>query len=84
MKYYSEDDVRELVSETEALYLFAHTTPIEVRYCHDCPYFISDYIPDEEGRYSGWCEWRSESEEGWHYEVMEDSFCNEDDIVDVY
>lgn len=84
MKYYSEDDVRELVCEVEALYLFAHSTPIRIRYCRDCPYFISDYIPDEDGRYSGWCEWRSESEEGWHYEVMEDSFCNEDDIVDVY
>ena len=53
MKYYSEDDVRELVSETESMYLFAHSTPISVRYCRDCPYFISDYIPDEEGRYSG-------------------------------
>ena len=84
MKYYSEDDVRELVCEAEALYLFAHSTPIRVRYCRDCPYFISDYIPDEVGRYSGWCEWRSEGENGWHYDVMEDSFCNEDDIVDVY
>ena len=84
MKYYSEDDVRELVSETESMYLFAHSTPINIRFCRDCPYFISDYIPDEVGRYSGWCEWRSEGENGWHYDVMEDSFCNEDDIVDVY
>lgn len=84
MKYYSEDDIRELVSEIESMYLFGHSTPIRVRYCRDCPYFISDYIPDEVGRYSGWCEWRSEGENGWHYDVMEDSFCNEDDIVDVY
>lgn len=39
MNYYSEQDIRELVSETEADYLFAHSTPINVRLCRDCKYF---------------------------------------------
>ena len=39
MNYYSEQDIRELVSEIEADYLFAHSTPINVRLCRDCEYF---------------------------------------------
>lgn len=78
--------ILDIIDETEPYLTEGKTVPanIKVRFCRDCPYFISDYIPDEVGRYSGWCEWRSEGEDGWHYDVMEDSFCNEDDIVDVY
>jgi len=84
MKYYSEEELKHILPLHYWQQVIKRNTAISIRFCRDCPYFISDYIPDEEGRYSGWCEWRSESEDGWHYEVMEDSFCDEDDIVDVY
>lgn len=84
MKYYSEIDLSSILDIRDKRLIQMKFAPINIRFCRDCPYFISDYIPDEVGRYGGWCEYRSESEEGWHYDVMEDSFCNEDDIVDVY
>ena len=84
MKYYSENTLNTILPLHYKQQFLKLAVPINIRFCRDCPYFISDYIPDEVGRYGGWCEYRSEGEEGWHYDVMEDSFCNEDDIVDVY
>lgn len=87
MKYYSEDDIRELVSEVESNCLFAHSTPINVRFCRDCPCFQINYWQKDPSVVSGWCKRLS------YYETMEDeapfyvyvnsnSFCNEDDIGD--
>ena len=89
MKYYSEDDVRALVCEVEALYLFAHSTPIKVRYCRDCPCFQANYWQQDPSVVRGWCKRLSyyetmDNEEPYYVYVNSNSFCNEDDIVDVY
>ena len=84
MKYYSEDDVRELVSETESNYLFGHSTPIKVRFCRDCPLFDINGIQPDPGIIHGRCLRFSDEYVPYYARVDDTDFCNEDKIKDVY
>lgn len=87
MKYYSENDIKELVTETEVNYLFAHSTPINVRRCRDCEYFIREHPTIETDGDFGYCEYRTDfivlDDEpiDWYFTDI-NGFCNEDDIIE--
>ena len=86
MNYYSEEDIRELVNECESNYLFAHSTPINIRLCRNCEYYMPD-VPtiDTDGDF-GYCEYRTDFnclEEtmpiNWYFTDI-NGFCNGDDV----
>lgn len=85
MKYYSENDIKELVSEHEARYLFAHSTPLNVRLCRYCEYFIQDHPTINTDGDFGYCEYRTDfcvlDDEpiDWYFTDI-NGFCNEDEI----
>ena len=82
MKYYNEDDIRELVSEIESSYLFAHSTPINVRFCCDCPLFDINGIQPDPGIIHGRCLRFSDEHVPYYVRVKDSDFCNEDNIGD--
>lgn len=87
LKYYSEEDIKELISECEAAYLFAHSTPINVRCCCDCPYFEQDHPTiDTDGDF-GYCSYKTDfavmDDEPIHwYFTSKNSFCDESTLGD--
>ena len=93
MKYYSEADLAAILDTVldirDKQSAQMKLMPIKVRFCRDCPLFEPNYWQKDPVVTIGWCRRMS------HYETMEDeppfyvyvnsnSFCNEDDIVDVY
>lgn len=75
MKYYSENDIKKLVNETEANYLFAHSTPLNIRLCRECEYFVSEH-PTIVG--IGYCEYHTDFDTA--DEVPNWRFCDENDF----
>lgn len=89
MKYYSEEELKHILPLHYWQQVIKRNTPISVRFCRDCPLFEPNYWQKDPVVTCGWCRRMS------HYETMEDeppfyvyvnsnSFCNEDDIIDVY
>ena len=86
MKYYSENDIRELIDEAD--YLFARSTPINVQSCNDCPMFECDGIQPIPGITRGWCRKFSDDDPPpgmyvHHIRVTNKDFCNKDHIGEV-
>ena len=85
MKYYNENDIKELVSENEAMYLFAHSEPLNVRLCRDCEYFEQEHPTiDTDGDF-GYCTYKTDfavlDDEPIHWYFTDiNGFCREDDI----
>ena len=84
MKYFYEKDICELVNESEVNYLFAHSTPINVRFCRDCPKFDINGIQPDPGIIHGLCLRFSDEHVPYYVRVDDTDFCNEDKIEDVY
>lgn len=87
MNYYSEQDIRELVSEIEADYLFAHSTPINVRLCRDCPYFEQEHSTIDIDRDFGYYSYKTDfvicdDEPIYWYFTNKNSFCDENTLGD--
>lgn len=88
MKYYSENDIKELVTETEANYLFAHSTPINIRLCCNCEYFMREHPTIETDGDFGYCEYRTDfivmDDEpiNWYFTDI-NGFCNEDELSEI-
>jgi hypothetical protein len=85
MKYFSENDIREFVSEREATYLFTHSTPLNIRLCHDCPNFERDHPTIETDGDFGYCAYKTDftvlDDEPIHWYFTDiNNFCNEDEI----
>ena len=89
MKYYSEEELKHILPLHYWQQVIKRNTPINVRFCRDCPLFEPNYWQKDSAVTCGWCRRMS------YYEIMEDeppfyvyvnsnSFCNEDDIVDVH
>lgn len=82
MKYFYEKDICELVNESEVNYLFAHSTPINVRFCRDCPKFDINGIQPDPGITRGLCLRFSDEHVPYYVRVKDSDFCNEDNIGD--
>lgn len=82
MRYFYEKDICELVNESESNYLFAHSTPINVRFCRDCSKFDINGIQPDPGIIHGLCLRFSNEHVPYYVRVKDSDFCNEDNIGD--
>lgn len=87
MKYYSEKDLDSILDLRDRRLTHLKLTPINVRFCRDCPCFQINYWQKDPSVVSGWCKRLSyyetmDDEEPYYVYVNSNSFCNEDDIGD--
>ena len=80
MKYYSEEDLRKIIPLHYLRQILAYAKPINVRFCRDCHNFEKEHYSSTK---RGWCRdlswWEDENDQRLIY-VLDDHFCNEDDI----
>lgn len=87
MKYYSEKDLDSILDIRDRRLTRLKLTPINVRFCRDCPCFQINYWQKDPSVVSGWCKRLSyyetmEDEAPYYVYVNSNTFCNEDDIGD--
>ena len=87
MKYYSEKDLDSILDIRDRRLTRLKLTPINVRFCRDCPCFQINYWQKDPSVVSGWCKRLSyyetmDDEAPYYVYVNSNTFCNEDDIGD--
>lgn len=87
MKYYSEEELKKIIPIHYWRQILAQTTPINVRFCRDCPCFNQDVIQWTPGVITGWCSRTSyyetlDNEVPWYVCVNSTDFCNEEIQID--
>lgn len=85
MLYYSEEDINKVIPIYYKRQLLTRATPINVRFCRDCPCFEEDYWQEDPSVVNGWCTRLSyyktlDDEIPYYVNVNSNSFCNKDDI----
>ena len=89
MNYYSETDLNSVLDIRDRRVIQKKFTPVNIRFCRDCPMFEKHYWQKNPSLETGWCRRMSyyrtyDDETPYYVYVNENSFCNEDDIEDEY
>lgn len=83
MKYYSMNEIVKQGWANYAQLNRASATPINVRFCRDCPKFDIDGLQPVPGIVRGSCLRMSDENVPFYVDVTDRDFCNEDNFNEV-